>query len=139
VLALLAGAALCALALLWIWRGRRRLLAADGGLPARLFGLLAGWARRLHIAWPASHTPLEHAQALGAVLPGVAPRATRLAHLFAAQRYGRLEPDTQALAEAASDWRAMQPLLWRAWLLQRAPTARWHRMLARARRRWQRG
>ena len=133
MLAVFAGIMLLALVSGLAWRRRMRLFDPDGGLPSRLFGLLAGWAARLQVAWPASHTPLEHALALGAALPGVAPRAVRLAHLFAAQRYGRLEPDRQTLAEAAGDWRAMQPLLWRAWFLRLVSVARWQRVVAQAR------
>ena len=96
----------------------RRQKAFFGGseVLSRLFDLLAAWAARLHIRWPASHTPLEHAAAFSSVVPEAAPTVDRLAALFVAQQYGRQEPSAQMLAEVADDWQTLRPKLWRRWL-----------------------
>jgi hypothetical protein len=58
---------------------------------------------------------LEHAATFSSVIPEAAPAVDRLATLFVAQQYGRLEPPAQQLAEVADDWRALRPKLWRRW------------------------
>jgi hypothetical protein len=83
---------------------------------SRLFDLVAVWAARLHIRWPASHTPLEHAATFGGAVPEAAPAVDRLAALFVAQQYGREEPSAPVLAEVAGNWQALGPKLWRRWL-----------------------
>jgi transglutaminase-like putative cysteine protease len=117
-------ACLIALAVASLRRRERRLLIPDSGIVARLFDLLPSWAGRLHVPWPASHTPLEHAQALGAAVPAAAPQADHLAQLYVAQRYGRQDLPQDSLVAAAEDWRVLRPALWRRWLLDLAPVKR---------------
>jgi hypothetical protein len=106
-------------------RRQQRLLSLDIGLIGRLFDLMPAWAARLGIPWPDSHTPLEHAQALGNAIPEAAPPADHLARLFVAQRYGRQELDSEALQSAATDWRTLHPTLWRGWLRRVVPVPSW--------------
>jgi len=106
---------LLAAAALW-WTRRRRAWLTDPDLALRLFGLLARWAVRLRVAWPASHTPLEHAVAFSLVVPEAGPPVSRLADLFTAQQYGRQQPATEALQDIVASWRALQPLFWQRWL-----------------------
>jgi len=122
----IAGAALLVLAL-GGWLARllwHRSLLRDRELLTRLFDLLATWAGRLRIPWPASHTPLEHAAAWNSALPETEPAVTRLVSLFVAQQYGRQQPSAEALATTLADWERLQPLLWQRWLLRwtRRPT-----------------
>jgi transglutaminase-like putative cysteine protease len=100
----------------WLLRRRKSVLFRDSELVARLFGLLEHWAARLRVPWPASHTPLEHATELGGHLPEGAPAINRLARLFVAERYGRQQPSSEALAGSAEDWLRLEPLLWKRWL-----------------------
>jgi len=103
----------------WLWMRRRRLtFFRDPELAARLFGLLGTWAKRLHIPWPASDTPLEHAAAFNRLLPEAQPTVGHLTALFVAQRYGRQRPSAEALADTMEDWKRLQPLFWRRWLGQ---------------------
>jgi transglutaminase-like putative cysteine protease len=99
-----------------LWERRRRVRAADPDLALLLYGLLARWATRLRVSWPASHTPLEHATAFGRVVPEAEPPVSRLANLFTAQQYGRQQPTPEVLQDVAADWRSLQPLFWKRWL-----------------------
>ncbi len=100
----------------WLLRRRRAALFGDSELLARLFGLLEVWAQRLRVPWPASHTPLEHAEEFGQRLPEGASAVQRLAGLFVAQRYGRQPPTPEALAETVEDWKRIEPFFWKRWL-----------------------
>jgi hypothetical protein len=77
---------------------------------------LGTWAGRLHIPWPASHTPLEHAAAFNSAVPEAGPTVDHLATLFVAQQYGRQEPSAQMLVDVADNWQTLRPKLWRRWL-----------------------
>ena len=95
---------------------RQRAFFRDSEVLTRLFDLMDVWAARLHIRWPASHTPLEHAAAFGSAVPEAAPTVDHLAALFVAQKYGRQEPSPETLTQVAEDWQALGPKLWRRWL-----------------------
>ena len=101
---------------MWLVRRSQRSFFRDSEALTRLFDLLSVWAARLHIRWPASHTPLEHATTFGSAVPEAAPTVDRLAALFVAQQYGRQEPSVQTLGEVADGWHALRPKLWRRWL-----------------------
>jgi transglutaminase-like putative cysteine protease len=116
----LALAALAAIAVAaWVaWRLYRRqqqAFFAASDLLDRLFGLLDRWAARLHIPWLDSATPLERADVFGAKVPDAGPTITRLALLFAAQRYGRQQPQASEMAATAEEWQEIQPMLWKKW------------------------
>lgn len=113
--ALLLGAA--ALGGWWLTRMRQAALFRDNEVLARLFGLLGLWAARLKVPWQASQTPLECAASFSTKLPEATPVADSIAHLFVAQRYGREQPAAETLTSLADKWRALQPLLWRRWLI----------------------
>lgn len=100
-----------------LFRRRQQAFFSDSQLLTRLFGLLGLWAARLHIPWPASHTPAEHAAEFSASLPEAEPAVTRLAHLFAAERYGQQQPDAASLVELGESWQVLQPQFWRRWLM----------------------
>jgi transglutaminase-like putative cysteine protease len=104
-----------AIAWLVLRKRERRILLPDTGLVLRLFGLLSLWAERLRIPWPASHTPLEHAHAFAQVMPEAEQPVQRLAGLLVAQQYGREVIASETLVGAASEWREIQPVLWRRW------------------------
>ncbi len=97
-------------------RRRQKAFFRGSEVLSRLFDLLAAWAARLHIRWPASDTLLEHAAAFRSAVPEAAPTVDRLAALFVAQQYGRQEPSAPMLAEVADDWQTLRPKLWRRWL-----------------------
>ena len=97
-------------------RRRQRAFFRDSEALTRLFDLMAVWADRLHIRWPASHTPLEHAAAFGSAVPEAAPTVDRLAALFVAQQYGQQEPSAETLTQVAENWQVLRPKLWRRWL-----------------------
>lgn len=106
----------------WLWlRYRRRQLLADPQLLVRLFAVLARWAGRLRVPWPASHTPFEHALAFGRVAPEAEHPVRRIANLYVAQQYGREMPPTTALESLIHEWDAVQPALWRRWAWRLAP------------------
>ncbi len=110
-------ALLAAGALRWQAARRRQATAIrDEATLGRLFERLGVWAARLHIHWPASDTPLEHAAQFGGAVPEAAPAAERIASLFVARQYGRQQPAPEALAEASTGWEALRPRLWRRWL-----------------------
>ncbi len=102
---------------LWLTvRRRRQGFLRDPHLVGRLFDLLAQWAGRLRVPWPASHTPLEHGAAMSQRLPEAEPPIRRLAGLFVAEQYGQQEPSPEAVASSIEDWRGLQPIFWRGWL-----------------------
>jgi transglutaminase-like putative cysteine protease len=111
----LAVAALLGAAWAWI-RRQRRAFFSDRNLVMRLFDLLGTWAGRLRVPWLPSHTPLERAAAFDAALPAASAPVDRLAGLFVAQQYGRQQPSGETLAQTATDWDGLQPILWRGWL-----------------------
>ncbi len=115
-LAGLAGLLALAAAGVILLRRRQKAFFRGSEVLSRLFDLLAAWAARLHIRWPASDTPLEHAAAFSSAVPEAAPTVDRLAALFVAQQYGRQEPSAPILAEVADDWQTLRPKLWRRWL-----------------------
>jgi len=102
----------------FVWRRNRDLLEIDNGLLLRLFGLLNGWAERLHIPWAASMTPLEHAHTFDQMLPEASEPVNRLTGLLVAQQYGRQQFAPETLQNVAGDWRLLQPLLWKRWAKQ---------------------
>jgi transglutaminase-like putative cysteine protease len=97
-------------------RRRQRAFFRSSEALFRLFDLLGTWAGRLHIPWPASHTPLEHAAAFNSAVPEAGPTVDHLATLFVAQQYGRQEPSAQMLVDVADNWQTLRPKLWRRWL-----------------------
>ena len=99
-----------------ISRRRRGELLADAEVLARLFNLVGVWAGRLRVPWRASQTPLERAAAFNDRLPEAAPTVDQLAGLFVAQRYGRVQPEQEAVALLARAWEHLQPGLWKRWL-----------------------
>lgn len=114
-LAIIAGV-LAALAVgLLVYRRRQIAFFRHSDLIARLFGIMAVWAGRLHIPWLDSWTPLERAGALEAKVPDASPTLTRLALLFGAERYGRRAADPADLASITGEWQALQPVLWKNW------------------------
>jgi hypothetical protein len=115
-------------AVLFFRSRQRRFFSADNGLIVRMFGLIGSWADRLGVPWPASHTPWEHAHAFSTVLPEAGEPINRLTGLLMAQQYGAQEPAPEALQGVVSDWRSMQPVLWKRWINQHAP--RWPRKKA---------
>jgi hypothetical protein len=48
-------------------------------------------------------------------VPDAGPTITRLALLFAAQRYGRQQPQASEMAATAEEWQEIQPMLWKKW------------------------
>ena len=115
-LAGLAGLLALAVAGILLLRRRQRAFFRDAEVLTRLFDLLGVWAARLHIRWPASHTPLEHAATFGSAMPEAAPTVDGLAALFVAQQYGRQDPSPETLTQVADNWQALRPKLWRNWL-----------------------
>jgi transglutaminase-like putative cysteine protease len=115
------------------WRRNRRMFLLDSGLLMRLFGLLNRWAERLHVPWPASQTPLEHAHAFAQVLPEASAPIGRLTDMLVAQQYGRQEFQEESLQSAAGDWRLLRPMLWRRWLRQYVRMPQWLRRFSRTR------
>jgi transglutaminase-like putative cysteine protease len=111
------GVALLIVGLLYLAQRReKQVLHPDAGLLDRLYTLFGRWAASLHVPWPASHTPYEHAAALSRALPEAAPPIGRLAHLFVAQQYGKRRLPAETLTEAAQDWRSLRPILWKTWV-----------------------
>jgi len=102
----------------FVWRRNRDPFEVDNDLLLRLFGLLNGWAERLHIPWAASMTPLEHAHTFGQMLPEASQPVNRLTGLLVAQQYGRQQFAPETLQNVAGDWRLLQPLLWKRWAKQ---------------------
>lgn len=100
-----------------VMRRRREALFRDSDLLGKLFTLLGNWARRLGVPWLASSTPLERAAAFGHMVPESEPAVSRLATLFVAQRYGRLDPDPETLTRTSHDWQSLEPIFWRRWLI----------------------
>ena len=92
----------------FVWRRNRNLFEIDNGLLLRLFGLLNGWAARLHIPWTPSMTPMEHARTFGQMLPEASEPVNRLTGLLVAQQYGRQQirarnpPERRGRVAAAS-------------------------------------
>ncbi len=115
----------------WVWQRReRRAFYSDRNLVFRLFDLLGQWASRLRVPWLPSSTPLERAAVFGAALPEVGEPVARMAGLFAAQQYGRLQPAAEVLTQTAAEWEGLQPALWRGWaarLLRKRPRLPWRR------------
>ncbi len=97
------------------WRRWSR-MAQHPALIPYLFGALSTWAGRLRIAWPASHTPLEHAGTFSARIPETTTVIQRLASVFTAQLYGHEIQSAETLAETAEEWQRIQPLFWKRWL-----------------------
>ena len=102
----------------FVWRRNRGLFEIDNGLLLRLFGLLNGWAARLHIPWTPSMTPMEHACTFGQMLPEASEPVNRLTGLLVAQQYGRQQFAPETLQDVAGEWRLLQPLLWKRWARQ---------------------
>jgi drug/metabolite transporter superfamily protein YnfA len=98
-----------------IYRRRQATFFRQADLVLKLFGILGIWASRLHVRWLDSYTPLERVDAFGAKVPTAGPALTRLALLFAAQRYGRQAPQPADLASATEEWRQLQPVFWKKW------------------------
>lgn len=101
----------------WLLRRRKVALIREREALARLFGLLGVWAARLRIPWPASQTPLERASTFGEHLPEAAPTVDSIARLFVAQQYGRQQPEQNKMTSLVERWLALQPRLWRRWLI----------------------
>lgn len=115
--AIIAGAAL---AVHW----RRQTFFRSPELLVRLFDVLGSWATRLRIQWFDSQTPLERAAAFNQQVPEAEPAVDRLAGLFVAQRYGRLQPSPDTVSVLVDDWVRLEPSLWKHWLSRVARSVR---------------
>lgn len=101
----------------WLLRQRRVALFRDANALVKLFAVLGVWATRLKIPWQASQTPLERASSFNKRLPEAAPAVDGIAQMFVAQQYGRLQPAREAVTPVVERWLALQPTLWRRWLI----------------------
>jgi transglutaminase-like putative cysteine protease len=113
----LASAAI-ALIVLVALHARRREMAflASPELLAGLLGRVGAWASRLGIPWPASHTPMEHAESFGRRAPEAKRVVNQIAALFVAQRYGRQQPPPETVQSTVREWESVQASLWKKWL-----------------------
>ncbi len=112
-------------------RWRRQAFFRNPELLARLFDVLGSWAARLRVPWLISQTPLERAAAFNAAVPEAEPAVGRLAGLFVAQRYGQVQPSSEAVGMLIGDWDHLEPTLWKRWLSRLAKTQRVRWMIRR--------
>jgi hypothetical protein len=59
---------------------------------------------------------MERADAFGNRVPDAGPALSRLAILFAAQRYGKQQPVETEIRLVTEEWRRLQPALWKNWV-----------------------
>ncbi len=117
-LAVALGALIAAGAGALFYRRRQEAFFGAADLVPRLFVWLGIWARRLHIPWPESFTAMERADAFGNKVPDAGPALSRLAILFAAQRYGKQPPAETEIQVVTEEWRQLQPALWKKWVTE---------------------
>jgi hypothetical protein len=99
----------------WTMRNRRTARLSSVGSIYNNMLRLASWAgARTHI----TQTPLEHASALGRVVPEGKRPAQRIADLYAYERYGHQAPDDHEQATANQAWRELRPRLVRKTILR---------------------
>ncbi len=99
----------------WTMRRRRPVQLSSVGAIYHNMVRLAGWAGA---NTQLSHTPSEHAEALGLVVPEGERSAQRIAGLYARERYGHKPPDDREQATASQDWRELRPKLVRRTILR---------------------